>query len=88
MAWTLPTANIYTVQSLWFSSLFLFWGKYRENNKLPLSQKGIYAISFVNVDLLVYKVSSKAMQGAKELQSLEDEVCVTDVTGFEVKVSA
>lgn len=53
VAWMLPTANICTVQALWCSSLSLFCGKYRETNQVPLNaERPVYAISFVNVDLL------------------------------------
>lgn len=39
-----------------------------------------YSISFVNVDLLVCKVSSKAVHDVKELPCLEDKVYVVDVS--------
>lgn len=68
--------------------LFSCFGANTEKLTAVIPERPVYAVSFVNVDLLVYKVSSRAVHGAKELQSLEDEVCVTDVTGFEVKVSA
>lgn len=61
-----------------FFSFLVLWQIERNYQTAVSPERPVCAVSIVNVDLLVCKVSQKAVKDVRELQALADELWVTD----------